>query len=181
MAVLKLYPTSKRVKRDRDTFLRVLGECVSLWSFLDRELFNLTQAALGVDHARTAIVFYSWANIANHLTLVDRLMKHSLDKKDFETEWKPLSKSIKRHLDTRSIYAHQPVKRTGTERSKRAFYFYSIYIEPAEQSLQREYKGLGGKSELLAKDLRKHGRSLENLVKQVSEFYMIFKNIKPRV
>ena len=179
MAVLKLHPASKQVERDRQTFLGLLGECVSLWAFLDRELFNLTQAALGVDHTRAAIVFYSWANIANHLILVDRLMKHRLAAKDFQAEWKPLSKSIRLHLDTRSVYAHQPTKRTGSSENNRASYAYSVHIEPAERLLAREYHGLGGKSELSAKDLRKHAYSLEKLVRQVSEFHTAFKGIQP--
>ena len=162
MAIIKAFPTSKKVQRDAETFLRLLGDCVGQWAFMDRALFGLTKEALGTDRTRAAIVFYSWTNIANHLTLADKLMKHGLSTKHFEAEWKPLSKSVKRHLDTRSIYAHHPIKRTGTSKNNRAFYYYSVSIEPSEIPLQREYKGLGGKPELLERDLQKHAYSLES-------------------
>jgi hypothetical protein len=110
---------------------------------------------------------------------VDRLMKHSLSKGDFTNKWRPLYKLIRRHLDTRSIYAHQPIRRTGTGRNNRAIYYHSIYIDPAEQILEKEHKGLGEKKELVARDLRKHSHSLEKLVKEVSDFRAILKhNIK---
>jgi hypothetical protein len=138
--------------------------------FSDRELFELTRVALGTDGALAAVVFYSLPSIAGHLSLVDRLLKHRLSATDFEKEWKPLTKSIKHHLDTRSIYAHHPLKRTGTNKNERAFYFYSIHIEPAELPLGRTYKGLGDKRELVANDLRKHAYSLDTLVKKTSDF-----------
>ena len=176
MAILSFDPKTKQVNRDEETFLRLIGECVSQWAFLDRELFKLSQSALGIDELRAAIVFYSWTNIANHLLLVDRLMKHGLSESHFLDKWRPLRKLIGRHLDTRSIYAHQPIKRTGTGKKNRAVYFYSIHIEPAEQLIRTGHQGLGGKNELLAKDLRKHARSLEKLVAEVSRFRNFFKH-----
>jgi hypothetical protein len=177
MAILRLDPKTKQVQRDEATFLGLIGECVSLWAFMDRELFNLTRACLGTDDKLTAIVFYSWTNIASHLMLVDRLMKHALSSDHFTKKWRPLQKRIKHHLNTRSIYAHQPIKRTGTGKYNRAFYFYSIHIEPAEQLLERKYEGLAGKTELLAKDLRKHAMSLEKLVKEVSAFRTLIPSV----
>ncbi len=176
MVILRLDPKTKQVERDNETFLRLVGECVSLWAFLDRELFKLTKAALGTDDVRTAIVFYSWTNIANHIQLVDKLMKHGLSETHFASKWKPLHKLIIRHLKTRSIYAHQPLKRTGMGKNNRAFYYYSIHIEPAELLVRSGHEGLGGKSELVAKDLRKHAYSLEKLVKkELSKFRTFFK------
>jgi hypothetical protein len=153
-------------EQDNHAFLRLIGECISLWAFLDRGLFDLTKAALGTDDTRTAIVFYSGRTIDNHLSLVDRLVKHGLSKTNFENSWRPLYKRIVRHLETRSIYAHQPKKRAGTT--------FSIHIEPAERVLGKQYQGLGGKQELSERDLRKHARSLGKLVKEVSDFLGFF-------
>jgi hypothetical protein len=152
---------------DKDPFLRVVGECVSLWANLDRGLFDLTKAALKTDDLRTAIVFYSWSNISNHLSLVDRLMKNFLSEINLENDWRPLHKKIRLHLDTRSIYAHQPIKRSGT--------IFSIHIEPAEKILAKKYQGLGDKQELRERDLLKHAKSLVKLVKELSEFHDFFK------
>lgn len=174
MAVLSFDPRTKKVRYDEEKFLRYLGECVSQWAFLDRALFDLTQTSLGTDDTRTAIVFYHGKTIDNHLALVDRLMKHELPESKFLNSWRPLQKKIIRHLKTRSIYAHHPIKRTGTGKSK-AFYYYSIHIEPAEQLLGKTHAGLGGKDELLAKDLRKHAHSLEKLVKEIWEFHRCFR------
>lgn len=176
MTILKFEPQTKQAERDKEIFLRLLGECVSLWAFLDRELFYLAKTALGTDGVRTAIVFYARQDMTNHLSLVDRLMKHGLFEDHFLHKWRPLQKLITRHLATRSIYAHQPIKRTGVGKNNRAFYFYSIHVEPAQLQLGGDYKqGLGDKNELLAKDLKKHARSLEKLVKEVSDFHVFFK------
>jgi hypothetical protein len=176
MVVLSFDPKTKQVERDKEIFLRLLGECVSLWAFLDRELFHLTKTALGTDDKRTAIVFYFRQDLTNHLTLVDRLMKHGVSEDHFLHKWRPLHKVITRHLATRSIYAHQPTRRTGTGKNNRAFYYYSIHIEPAQQQLGGDFKqGLGDKKELLTKDLKKHAHSLEKLVKEVSDFHAFFK------
>jgi hypothetical protein len=176
MVILSLNPRTKQAARDKEIFLRLLGECVSLWAFLDRALFNLAKTALGTDEKRTAIVFYFRQDMTNHLLLLDRLMKHALVEDHFLHKWRPLHKLISRHLATRSIYAHQPIRRTGTGKNNRAFYYYSIHIEPAQQQLGGDFKqGLGDKTELLAKDLKKHAHSLEKLVNEVSDFHAFFK------
>jgi hypothetical protein len=161
-------------QRDLDTFYSLVGDCISQWAFVDRGLFNLCKTALGTDSTRAAIVFYSSPSVANHLSLVDKLMKYELSGDGFKNKWKPLHKLIERHLNTRSIIAHQPIKPTETSKNHHAL--YSIHIEPAEQILGKKHKGLGDKQELLAKDLRKHARSLRKVANAVSDFHTFLKH-----
>jgi hypothetical protein len=176
LAILRFDPKTKQVERDRQKFFCVLGECVGLWAFLDRELFKVTRTALATDNVRAATVFYGLNSINAHLNLVDRLLRHGLTQFDFLNKWRPLHKKIVRHLETRSVYAHQPVKQTGTGKSSRAFYYFSIHIEPAERLVRTGHSGLGGKDELVAKDLRKHAHSLQKLVTEISEFHDYFRH-----
>lgn len=168
--IISAFPKTAQAERDRREFLQLLGGCITLWAHVDRALYYLTHRALGLDHNRTAVVFYNSNTLAGHLANVTRLLRTTLPRARFTADWKPLEKEIDLHLKTRSIYAHHPMKRTGTSRNGRQFHFYSIHIEPAERPLNKQYDGLGGKTELLAQDLRKHAHSLEKLVTDISKF-----------
>ncbi len=172
MAILSFDPGGKQVENAETLFYRLVGECINQWSFVDRELFKICELLLGTDSKRTSIVFYSWVNINNHISLVDALLKNALPEDALHERWKPLRKQMYDLLDTRSIVAHQPAKRTGrADAVGRAFYEYSLHIEPAERLLGRTYKGLRGKNELHAADLRKHARGIEKLVKRLSKLH----------
>ncbi len=99
MATLSFDPknrTSRTRQGDISSPYRV--KCVTLWAFLDRGLFYIAQTALGTDDVRTAIVFYARQDITNHLSLIDKLMKHGLSENHFLHKWRPLQKLITRHL-----------------------------------------------------------------------------------
>jgi hypothetical protein len=42
MAVIKPYPGSKKVHEDEREFARLVGECITTWAFVDREVFRLS-------------------------------------------------------------------------------------------------------------------------------------------
>ena len=96
-----------------------------------------------------------------------------LPKITFLHKWRPLQKLITRHLATRSIYAHHPIKRTGTGKNNQAFYFYSIHVEPAQLRMGGDYKQ-GSWRQGGTTRASNTAHSLDKLVKEVSDFSHLF-------
>jgi hypothetical protein len=180
MPIIKLYPTSKKAREDAETFFRVVGECITTWSFIDRRLFRLFKYAVGLYGNRAAIVYYQWRTIDARLSLIDRLLKGALTEKHFLKKWRPLKNSIDDLLETRAIIAHQPPLRTGIVKAGRAVYFYSLHVEPSERSLKKGHRGLQGKEQLFTADLKRHLRRLDLVPKKLAAFQTFVSSLKGR-
>jgi hypothetical protein len=74
MVVIKLHPTSKKVKQDQDTFLRLIGECVTRWAFIDRAVFQIFHQTLATDDALAATAYYKWNTLNQKCDLTDRTL-----------------------------------------------------------------------------------------------------------
>ena len=83
MAVIKSYPGSKKVHEDEREFARLVGECITTWAFVDREVFRLFRLHLETTSKRTAVVYYRWPTLAGRADLTDALLKAELSKSCF--------------------------------------------------------------------------------------------------
>ena len=71
MIILRAGTASKRAKRNRDAFLRLLVNASQGGHLLDRALFILFQHALGVDRKAAGIVYYRLNTISSRIQLVN--------------------------------------------------------------------------------------------------------------
>lgn len=166
MAVIKAYPGSKKVHEDEREFARLVGECITTWAFVDRQVFGLLNMHLGTNTKRAAVVYYRWPTLAGRADLADALLKSELSKAVFENKWRPIYKDLKNLLAMRAVIAHQPPVRIGTGAGTRAIFHFAIHIELAELEV-KSFEKLRGKLHLGMKDLRDHIGQVQQLVERL--------------
>lgn len=137
-------------------FFRQLGQCVAIWAYVDRRLFQIFHHAVGLEQKQSALFYYGDRTFGRRLQLVNRAVKAELPEIDFVSEWKPLHDETKALSHTRNILVRQPTFRVATSRDGKPFDIYSIYIEPYERILNDDYPGLLGKDRLEIKELVRH-------------------------
>jgi hypothetical protein len=169
MAVIKSYPGSKKVHEDEREFARLVGECITTWAFVDREVFRLFRLHLETTSKRTAVVYYRWPTLAGRADLTDALLKAELSKAVFEKKWRPIYRDLKDLLGIRAVIAHQPALRVGTGKGNSPIFLFSIRVEEAELEV-KSFEKLKGKTSLSMKDLRGHTRQAERLVERLGDF-----------
>jgi hypothetical protein len=179
MAVIKAYPGSAKVHQDEREFARLVGECITTWAFVDRQIFRLFALHLETKSKRAAIVYYRLPTLAGRLDLTDALLKNELSKRVFETKWRPICIDTRNLLAVRAVIAHQPPIRTGTGRGQKAIYLFSIHVEPDELEV-KSFEKLRGKKSLGMKDLREHTNQVEKIVERLQTFSAVLANRKSR-
>jgi len=178
MAIIKLYPGSKKVQQDQDEFARLIGECIVTWAFVNRELFQLYALHFRGNANSAAAAYFGKRTLAQRLAATEKLLNSELSPKLHDVRWGPLRKDTYELLAVRSVIAHQPPRRTGTGRGDRAVYLFAIHIEPAElRSLERVIKKLG-KTWLGLPDLRAHLLDVESLVQRLRNFRKVLSRRK---
>lgn len=166
MAVLKLHPRTKKVRRDEETFLRLIGECVTGWAFVDRAIFRVFRQTLGVAPNMAAAVYYDRNTLNQRRDLTNKVMAQKYaPASTILTRWLILNSEISRLAPVRNSLAHQPAQRTGTVRAGRPHSYYSIHVEPQEVRA-----GLRKPKEFLVADLRSHLRDADKLRKALLSF-----------
>lgn len=161
--IIKAHPTSKQSIADRDKFLCLIGESITVWSFIDRALFILFDKALVATTQKAAIIYYKSPTLRGRVSLLDALLKHVLKNRSLEA-WKKINRRIEDLAAIRNVIAHEPPKRLGTSRKGRAVYIYSLHVEPAKRLAGRPA------NVMYAKDLRSHIRQAEKLERSISQF-----------
>jgi len=166
MAVLSFEPKTKKFREDRDTFARLIGECITRWAFIDRELFRLCVYALGAHRDRVAIVYYRMQSISPRLSLTDDLLKSKLSPARLK-EWDALRKRIYDRLATRNAIAHGPMKMTGTSKrvGKRVVAHYDFSVEPEPFNPKPK-----APAQVTATQLRAHFKEAESLISDLRKF-----------
>jgi len=163
MAILSLHPAPD--EKEAKEFYFALGCCVNAWAFVDRQLYSLAQFSLKMSDKQTSFFFYQNRAFNQRLHFVDSALRMAISKEQFDTLWTPAHDRSKELSNTRNILAHHPAKRTAmASRDDKPLYIYTIHIEPYERILNREYKGLKGKTELDIDDLKEHLAEVESLV-----------------
>jgi hypothetical protein len=171
MAVVKLHPTAKKAHDDAKAFFSTIGQCITAWAFVDRQIYKLFVRLLRINPALAAVLYYQWRTLDNRLNVVDKLVKHSVPESVFLKQWRPIKNAIDDLLEVRAIIAHQPPLRTGySTKSGRAAYRYSLHVEPAERHAKKGHRGLKGKEEISRTDLMRHLRRVERVPKKLAEF-----------
>lgn len=169
--IIKLHPSPEEYEEAEKSFLAAIGLCVNQWSFVDRQLFRLFNLGLKTTRTRAAAVYYRRNSIDQRLTLLKNILEYVLSEDQIKKLWKPIESEFERLVPTRNIIAHHPAKRTGTARDGKAAYIYSIHIEPYELSLNKKYKGLHGKDELLVEDLEAHAVAVQKLAETLARLF----------
>ncbi len=111
-------PPSKMPKRE---FYQWVGQCITEWANVERQLFRLCNFALGAGPERTAIIYYRTPTLDSRLDLVEELIRTKLPRRikadgshdhPLVIEWKTIIKDVKDLLQTRNLIAHHPHKET---------------------------------------------------------------------
>jgi hypothetical protein len=181
VAVIKLNPTAKKVKQDQERFLRLIGESITVWSFIDRTTFWTCEAALRTDRKTAAIVYYSWIAFKQRVELTDELVKSSFTgrkstpaqlKRDalLLKEWKAIRNSIRKLSPIRNAIAHNPPARTGIARKDRAVYLFKLAVEPAEIM-----RGKKSEFDIRPADMRNHFITVQALGRRMTRFLARFR------
>ena len=165
MAIIKLNPDPEEFLDAENEFLRAIGECVTGWAFIDRQLFRLYRFGLGAPTHTAAIIYFEQNTIGQQLHHINNLLQAALTQPQYE-KFKKLHKKIKDLLPVRNAIAHHPVKRTGVSREGKAVYVYAIYPEPYRRHLRKEPKV----KELLTEDLKRHAAEVRGLEVELKTF-----------
>jgi hypothetical protein len=105
---------------EREFYQRV-GQCITEWANVERQLFRLCSFALGTGPERAAIIYYRTPTLDSRLDLVAELIRTKLPRRikadgghdhPLVTEWTTIIKYVKALLQTRNFIAHQPHKET---------------------------------------------------------------------
>ena len=101
---------------DGDAFYIALGCCISAWSEVEKEMFDLCQRAMHVDKDVASVVYYRTPTIRARLELLNELVKLRLPKTKSGTKphrvlkmWSAIFSDTQKELETRNRLAHHPV------------------------------------------------------------------------
>jgi hypothetical protein len=161
--IIKAFPAPEEYAEAENEFLRTLGLCVTQWAFVDRQLFRLFRFGLQTATHRAAVVYYKSRTLQQRIQFVDELLKQSLSLKQYEEHWCPFAKRLEDLVPVRNIIVHQPTRRLHTAKRGKAVYEYAIHIEPYERMLNKNPKGLKGKSAIEIDDLKSHAEAVHDL------------------
>jgi hypothetical protein len=185
MAIIKVHPTSKTIRRDEDIFSRLIGQCITRWAFIDRALFDYCDYCLGGRSALTAVVYYRTPQLSQRLGLVDELLQKLLlfmkghiptrstvahrRCEEMSKEWRAIKKRLDNLMQVRNVIAHQPMLRVGTAkkhgRGERAHYFFSIVSEWRDAGARDKKRHV-----VRVDDLRAHFKAAEKMIGTLTRF-----------
>jgi hypothetical protein len=109
----------------RKMFYASLGECITAWATIERELFDLFHRALGIerrwrpksrrnaDREKSALIFWTLPTFGMRLSYTSMLVTYCLEtgdgsKSKAQQYWKKLNKDLERLHSFRNKLAHQP-------------------------------------------------------------------------
>ncbi len=167
--IIKLNSAPEEYQEAESEFLRAVGECVTGWAFIDRQLFRLYRFGLAAPTHTAAIIYFEQGTIGQRLHHICNLLEASLAQpryEKFKEPWNKLCKKINALLPVRNANVHQPVKRTGMARDGKAVYVYAIYPEPYRRHLLKKPKV----KELLTEDLKRHAAEIGVLEAELKAF-----------
>lgn len=102
-------------KDSTSEFFELVGRCITVWAWIDDELFRIFHCCVG-PREQCSIIFYRLPGIDARLSLTDEIVRSILPKKmagvhDHESvqKWKNIIKQIRGLLTTRRRIAHHPV------------------------------------------------------------------------
>jgi hypothetical protein len=144
--------------------------CVASWANVDRRLYQIFHHATGFEQKQSALLYYRNRAFNQRLRLVDDAVRATLEKEQYEQQWKPIHRETEDLWHTRNIFAHHPTLRSGTSRDGKPFDNFSIYIEPYERILNNDYPGLLGKKRLEVGDLIRHETEVAQLETKLATF-----------
>ena len=158
-------------EKEMIAFYYELGNCVSRWAFVDRQMYRLCRFGLRMDARQTALFYYRQRAFNQRLRFVDDALRSVLSKEQYRDDWQPIYAKIDGLSHTRNIIVHHPSKRLGTSDGTKPIYQWSIHIEPFERLLNQDYKGLKGKEELYIEDLQQHTIDVEAAEMELRAFH----------
>lgn len=95
-------------------FFCAVGEAVTAWALIDRDLFALVKSRLGAPAAQAAVVFGRTPQMAAHVALAGELLSVSLPAEHGAlATWSRLAKRFEKLLPIRNMIAHQPIHYGG--------------------------------------------------------------------
>lgn len=148
---------SRRERRSRDYFLRLVGDCITRWAFTDRSLFFLFYTALELDPKSAGIIYYRLTTISSKLQLTDSAVKLVATPETLE-KWNIRKKEMKALIPIRNVIAHHPMLATTDSTTGRTRHRYTIRVEPYEVEA-----GVRAPRAVDIKVLRKHAKQVDEL------------------
>ena len=108
-------PFQERMKK-RKAFYASLGECITAWADVERQLFDLFhRALLGLndDKEKSALLFWTFPTFGMRLSYTSMLINYCIktghgSHTKAQKYWKKLSKDLEELHSFRNILAHQP-------------------------------------------------------------------------
>src|SRR5260370_18007070 len=91
MDMIKLNPGREENLEGATEFLRAIGECVTAWAFIDRQLFRLYRLGLGAPTHTAAIIYFEQNTIGRQLVHVNNLLQAPFAQPRYEQFGKPWS------------------------------------------------------------------------------------------
>lgn len=105
--------------KDHDEFYKLLGLCISRWSYTEEVLFSICQYILQTREDFAAIIYYRTPTLDSRLSLTDELLRAFLPKSEKKngghphkllTEWLKIRNKIRDLLPLRNSLAHHQVR-----------------------------------------------------------------------
>jgi hypothetical protein len=92
----------------REEFFSLVGQAITRWSYIDRDLFDFCRFALNASEKMSAIIFYRSPTIGDHMNLTDSLMKAAQLHERHLRQWAAILAEMNRLLPLRNEIAHNP-------------------------------------------------------------------------
>jgi hypothetical protein len=170
-------PPPKMPKRE---FYQWVGQCITEWANVERQLFRLCNFALGAGPELAAIIYYRTPTLDSRLDLVEELIQTKLPRKikadgghdhQLVTEWKTIIKDVKALLQTRNFIAHQPHKET-----EHWVYIDDEFIEVTSwveiyRTFHERIRKKPKKKSIIAYSLPSHHAQLLKAISDLSKFH----------
>jgi hypothetical protein len=90
----------------RDKLNQALGQAILRWQYVETALFIIAHGFMGPDYAVNSIVFFHITSAKNKLSLIDKLLEHSLSQRHYQNYWRPIKKQTETAIEFRNHLAH---------------------------------------------------------------------------
>ena len=103
---MPLPPDMSPFPEDRKMLFCAIGKSLARWQYIETGLFLIAFAAMGATAKNCSLAFFSIKSAENKLSLVDRLVYHSIDQFRHNKYWRPISNNISDFIPYRNALAN---------------------------------------------------------------------------
>jgi hypothetical protein len=83
-----------------------IGGAMMRWQHVETALFLIAHGLMGPDYTINSITFFHIKSAESKLALVDKLLSHDLQQREYVSAWKPIKSKVSNMIEMRNGLAH---------------------------------------------------------------------------